>query len=176
MDGAETIDRLAAIQTVYAAAFPDYDLGDHEYRTTRQAASPGFETVLAWDGDVLAGMVYGLPLSAQSTWWEDIDPPRPADFTTESGTRTLAVIDLAVLPSHRGRGLAHRLMDELLTGREEERATLATAPQDTEVQAMYERWGWRKAGRIPGSPDETEPWFDLYVIALSPSSDANNSQ
>jgi ribosomal protein S18 acetylase RimI-like enzyme len=176
LDGAGTIQKLGEIQTVYAAAFPEYDLGDHEYRTRRQATSPGFEAVLAWDDDVLAGIVYGLPLAAWSTWWTDIDPPKPADFTTETGTRTLAVIDLAVLPSHRGQGVAHRLMDELLAGREEERATLAAAPHEKDVQAMYERWGWRKAGSIPGSEDETEPWFDLYVIDLHPSSGVSNSR
>jgi ribosomal protein S18 acetylase RimI-like enzyme len=166
LDGAATLERLGEIQVVYHAAFPTYDLGDHELRTRRQATSAGFETVTARDENgVLAGFVYGLPLS-RSSWWDGLEPPRPPEFTTEDGRRTFAVIDLCVLPDRQGEGLGRRLMDELLAGRTEQRATLATAPHETRVQAMYERWGWRKVGRVPGSEGETEECFDLYVVDL----------
>jgi GNAT superfamily N-acetyltransferase len=165
LDGPATRAQLEEIQQVYAAAFPDYDLGDHQQRTLRQAESPGFTTVTARVRGELAGFANGLPLRSPA-WWDGLEPPPDAGFTTETGTRTFAVIDLAVLPSQRGQGLGRRLMDELLQGRTEERATLATSPREPDVQAMYERWGWRKAGRTPGGEGETEPDFDLYVIAL----------
>lgn len=66
--------------------------------------------------------------------------PEP-EFTIETGSRTCAVIDLAVLPAYRGQGLARRLMTEFLNSRSEWRATLATDPRNRTVQAMYERWG-----------------------------------
>jgi ribosomal protein S18 acetylase RimI-like enzyme len=166
LDGAATLGRLEEIQSVYAAAFPGYSLADHETRTRAQASRSGFKAVTATDSGRMAGMAYGLPLAEGSSWWADLDPPRAEEFITETGRRTFAVIDLAVLPSHRGKGLGRRLMDELLAGRQEERATLATAPHETGVQAMYERWGWSKAGRVPGNEGETEAWFDLYMISL----------
>lgn len=166
LDGAGTREHFEEIQTVYAAAFPDYDLGDHRVRTMRQTQSSGFEAVIARLDGELIGFAYGLPLSPQSRWWEGLQPAAPEGFTTETGSRTFALIDLAVLPAHRGRGLARRLTSELLQGRTEERATLATDPHKRQVQEMYERWGWRKVGRVPGHPGETQPEYDLYMIDL----------
>ncbi|MFI0353429.1 GNAT family N-acetyltransferase [Actinomadura sp. 9N407] len=166
LDGAGTRDRLGEIETVYAEAFPRSDLGDWRARTGRQITFSGFEAVTARLDGALAGFVYGLPLSARSSWWEGLEPVPPPDFITETGARTFAVIDLAVRPVHRGQGMGRRLLDELLAGRAEERATLATAPDDRDVQRMYRRWGWRHVGRTPGQPGEAEAAFEIYVIDL----------
>jgi ribosomal protein S18 acetylase RimI-like enzyme len=166
LDGSQALEVFAEIQAVYHEAFPEYDLGDHRARTTRQAQSAGFVAITARDQGALVGFAYGLPLAATTGWWRGLDPAGPDGFQVETGSRTLAVIDLAVLPSHRGQGLGRRLMDELLASRPEERATLATAPHEVENQRMYERWGWHKVGRKPGEPGTTEPVFELYVIAL----------
>jgi ribosomal protein S18 acetylase RimI-like enzyme len=165
LDGPAVQARFAEIEDVYAEAFPRYDLGDYRTRMSRQIPARGFEAVTARDEGALAGFAYGLPLS-RSSWWDGLEPSPPDGFTTETGERTFAVIDLAVRPAHRGRGLGRRLMDELLAGRTEERATLATGVDEHENQRMYRRWGWRKAGRVPGQEGETQPWFDLYVIDL----------
>ncbi|MEV7008791.1 GNAT family N-acetyltransferase [Streptosporangium sp. NPDC051022] len=149
-------------------------MGDHRRRTLRQAESAGFEAVTARENGVLVGFVYGLPLSPRSTWWEGLQLARPGDFTVETGRRTFAVIDLAVLPSHRGRGLGRRLMGELLGSRPEERATLATDPGNPETQRMYERWGWNRVGLTPGAKGETLNAFDLYVIALRSTGEASS--
>ncbi|MUN41652.1 GNAT family N-acetyltransferase [Actinomadura litoris] len=166
LDGDATRDRFDEIQAVYAESFPRYDLGDYRTRMRRQLAAPGFEAVTARHEGALAGFVYGLPLSARTSWWEGLDPAPPAGFTQETGRRTFAVIDLAVRPAHRRRGLGRRLLEELLAGRPEERAVLATAPHEHQTQAMYRRWGWRPVGRAPGAAAATQPWFDLYLIAL----------
>jgi ribosomal protein S18 acetylase RimI-like enzyme len=177
LDGHAILERFAEIRTVYAAAFPHNSLEDHRWRTSRQAASPGFEAVVAQAGDgEIIGFAYGLPLAADSSWWNGLTPDPGEGFTTETGARTFAVIDLAVLPDHRGRGLGRRLMDELLRGRPEERATLATHPSETGNQAMYERWGWRRAGQVPGGEHTTSAVFGLYVIALRDGPDASRSR
>lgn len=176
LDGPGLLERFAAIQRAYAVVFPGDDLGDHRWRTTNQAARPGFEAVLAMDGDTLAGFAYGLPLGRQTGWWDGLQPPPEDGFTAETGARTFAVIDLGVLPEYRRRGLGRRLLTELLAARNEERATLATDPDRRSVQEMYERWGWRKAGRAPGGAHTTSPEFDLYVIGLRPDGPASSSR
>jgi ribosomal protein S18 acetylase RimI-like enzyme len=133
---------------------------------TGQLDRPGFESVCADSEDGLIGFAYGLPLQADTKWWDGLDPEPEPRFMTEMGTRTFAVIDLGVMPELRGRGLGRRLMDELLAGRSESRATLAANPHNHTAIAMYERWGWQLAGRAPGGAGETEPEYDLYVIAL----------
>jgi ribosomal protein S18 acetylase RimI-like enzyme len=175
LDGPGTLDQFPEIQQVYAEAFPSYDLDDHRWRTTRQAESPGFGTVIAQVSGRIVGFVYGLPLGQETGWWEGLKPAPEPGFTTETGSRTCALIDLAVRPAHRGQGLARRLVTEFLNSRTEDRATLATDPNDRTVQAMYKRWGWHKVGSVPGGERATEPEFDLYVIALQ-EDDATSSR
>lgn len=175
LDGPATIANLDEIQAVYHQAFPDYDLNDHTWRTTNQAKANGFATIVARVDGHMVGFVYGLNLSEKTTWWNNLDPDGPDGFASENGHRTVAVIDLCVLPSQQGHGLGKQLMAEFLASRTEQRATLATAPHEVENQQMYERWGWRKVGRVPGSPGTTEPVFELYVIDLR-EPDASNSR
>ncbi|MEU5992842.1 GNAT family N-acetyltransferase [Spirillospora sp. NPDC047418] len=173
-DGART--QFSEIEVVYAEAFPGYDLGNYRTRMGNLLARSGFEVVTARLDGVLAGFAYGAPLPTGSPWWDGLEPSPPKGFTAETGERTFAVIDLAVRPSHRSSGLGRRLLDGLLAARQEERATLATAPHEHDVQAMYRRWGWRHVGRTPGGEGETEPWFDLYVIAPSGALEDNSSR
>ena len=176
LDGTATLDRFDEIQQAYAEAFPGYSLDDHRWRTSRQANAPGFETVIAHVDGQIIGFAYGLPLAATAGWWDGLSPDPGPDFVRETGDRTFAVIDLAVLPASRGQGLGRRIMGELLRGRHEERATLASNPAKPENQVMYERWGWRVAGRTPGGERTTATAFDIYVIALRAPDSASNSR
>src|SRR4051794_26729743 len=130
LDGPQTLAILDEIQAVYHQAFPGYDLGDHKWRTTNQAAAPSFTTIIARADGHMVGFVYGLNLSEKTTWWNNLDPAGPDGFASENGHRTVAVIDLCVLPSQQGHGLGKQLMTEFLANRTEERATLATAPHE----------------------------------------------
>ncbi|MQY03584.1 GNAT family N-acetyltransferase [Actinomadura macrotermitis] len=168
LDAPATRAILKEIRPVYAAGFPGYSLDDWETRTTRQVGYPGFETITARDGDgSLIGFVYGFPL-ASSSWWEGLTPAPPPGYTDEDGTRTVAVIDLVVLPAFRSRGIGRRLVDLYLSDRAQRRATLTTSPAKPDIQRMYERWGWTQVGRVPGGPLATAEYYDVYVIDLGP--------
>lgn len=53
----------------------------------------------------------------------------------------------------RKTGSAHRLHEELMTGRPEERVTLLVEPTHPKVQALYERWGYEYTGDQQPFPD-----------------------
>lgn len=92
--------------------------------------------------------------------------PLPDGYTEENGTRTLALNEIVIRRTWRGTGLAHRIHEDLLTGRTEERATLLVNPKagDGKVQAVYERWGYGRIGDQQPFPDS--PVFAAMMRSL----------
>lgn len=126
--------------------------------------SPGFEIVIAHHDGTPIGQAFGYAPPATSRWWGGLTTPVPDGFTTETGTRTFALNELMVLPEWRGKGVAHALHDELLRGRDEERATLLVMEDNTAAQNAYAKWGWRKIGKLRPFPDA--PHYDAMMIDL----------
>lgn len=94
----------------------------------------------------LVGYAYGAPLTAGTSWWEDIEPPLDAAAAAEDGARTFAVSELLVDAASRGTGTARALHDVLLDGRPEHRSTLLAHADHPKVVALYETWGYRRLG------------------------------
>jgi GNAT superfamily N-acetyltransferase len=65
----------------------------------------------------------------------------------------LALFEIMVRDPWRGTGLAHRIHEELLAGRDEERATLLVEPEHPNVKALYEEWGYQHIGDQQPFPD-----------------------
>ncbi len=173
LDGAEASNVFEQVFRIYALVYADppysqtdADRAEFVTRAARHFKQPGFDLTCAWMGDQMIGFAYGFAIQPGSGWWDGIEPSQTEAFLRETGGRTFAVIELAVVPEFRGQGLGKRLIAELLRDRREERAMLATHPEAIAVQRMYERWGWRKAGRIPGAPGAPCPYFDLYTLPL----------
>jgi ribosomal protein S18 acetylase RimI-like enzyme len=124
-------------------------------RTTNQALTRGFELVTARLNDALVGFSFGYPLSP-GRWWGECTPP-PEEVLASS---KFAVIELNVRKADRRQGIGKKLIDELLAGRPEKFATLATITGST-ANAMYLRWGWYKVGFFL-----TPPPMDALVIPL----------
>lgn len=166
-EAAHLLDRLSdAYADAYGAA-PDSDkTAAFRHRALRQFGQPGFALVTATEGDQLLGFAFGRTLPAGDThWWGGLQPEPPADFRTETGTRTWVLAEIEVRRTHQGHGLGRALHDAVLTARPEERATLATAP-DAAVQAAYTSWGWQPVGRVPGADGEYYSAYDLFVLPL----------
>ncbi len=117
-----------------------------------------------------SGSAYGRPLAEDTKWWDNFLEPVPVEVTSERSGRTFAVIDFGVAGSYRGRGLGRRLLDALLAGRSEERATLAVEPEADASQGIYQHLGWQVVGRLEGAPGDTAPYFDIYVLPLDQAS------
>lgn len=134
---------------------PFYTAERFNERLTSHRSEPGWEAVIAYDGTEPAGFAYATPLSPNTRWWTTMTTQLPDDYTLETGKRTLALNEIVVRRPWRGTGLAHRIHEELLDGRDEERVTLLVNPKagDGKVQAVYERWGYEKIGEQQPFPD-----------------------
>ncbi|WP_422769998.1 GNAT family N-acetyltransferase [Plantactinospora sp. WMMC1484] len=131
-------------------------------RTNRQAVQPGFAATLARHGAAgeLAGFAFGLPFPS-GVWWASHRRDDPPVDVLEAPK--FAVIELNVAGAFRGRGLARRLLDLLLTDRPEPFAILTTTP-DSPARSMYARWGWKQIGTAQHTPEA--PCMDQLVLPL----------
>jgi GNAT superfamily N-acetyltransferase len=160
---------LEALCDVYADAYGVEADGEKvpafRVRAGRQLGRPGFELATAAVGAELVGFAFGATLSADTHWWDGLEPEPEAGFCTETGARTFVLSEIEVRRSWQGEGVGRALHDSLLSSRGEERATLATSP-DAPVQALYAGWGWQQVGRVPGADGEYFSAYDLFVLSL----------
>jgi GNAT superfamily N-acetyltransferase len=128
-------------------------------------ANTSLDVVIAWlDGEPV-GQTWGWPLPADTRVWRGVIPPPPEEFTTETGHRTFILSEIMVRQGWKGKGIAHALHDELLSGRHEERARLLVRPDNIVAYRAYLKWGWSRVGqRRPELPDA--PLFDVLMVPL----------
>lgn len=168
---AETEQLLdSVIVPLYEAIYAD-ELSNPFYSTERftervrgYLRAPGFEIVIVYADGKPVGQAFGYALPQTSRWWDGLTTPVPDGFTTETGTRTFALNELMVLPEWQGKGVGQRLHDELLSGRQEERATLLVDEDNERAQQAYAWWGWRKVGKLRPFPDA--PHYDSLILDL----------
>jgi ribosomal protein S18 acetylase RimI-like enzyme len=135
-------------------------------RATKALEAGNYSLVTARANGELAGFVFGYSLRPDRGWWDGLTPEPPDGFTSETGSRTVVLAEIEVRKAWQGKGLGHRLNDAFLSGRAEERATLATGPKADAARALYERWGWRRAGTVPGKPGAYFSEYVLYYLPL----------
>jgi hypothetical protein len=162
-------DIRALLLEVYAEVWADEVATDpfmsverFDDRLSRHTASPGWETVIGYDGDDPVGYAYGSPVAAgRDSRWDSVRPQPDPEFCRESGTRTFVLFELMVRLPWRKTGTAQRIHHELLAGRAEERVTLFVDPAHPKVQALYEAWGYRCIGHSSPFPDA--PNFSVMI-------------
>lgn len=138
---------------VYAADLHDpfNSIERFDERLTGHARSDDWECVLAYAAREPIGYAYGSALPAGTLRWTRQSNKLPAEFTHETGHRSVSLRELMLLRSWRGHGLGRRIHDELLAGRAEERVVLLCDGPDR--RAMYEAWGYRCVGTMKPFPD-----------------------
>jgi hypothetical protein len=70
-----------------------------------------------------------------------------------------------VLQNWAGKSIAHALHDQLLLGREEQRATLLVEPDNVHARRAYLHWGWRQVAQLRPGWDHA-PLFDVLILPL----------
>ncbi|MBB5867892.1 ribosomal protein S18 acetylase RimI-like enzyme [Allocatelliglobosispora scoriae] len=172
---AEVPDLLDALCDVYADAYghvpgEDSTVKTEAFRDRADAAldASNYELVTAWDSGGIVGFVFGYSLRPERGWWNGLNPEPAPGFIDETGDRTVVLAEIEVRSAWQGRGVGHRLHDEFLGGRGEERATLASNPAAAETHALYQGWGWRRVGVVPGRPGSYYTEYVRFVLPLRP--------
>ncbi|CAL9398618.1 hypothetical protein SUDANB37_01430 [Streptomyces sp. enrichment culture] len=160
MGGAGARGVEGAFRVVYAEAFagaPHNEGADDvaaTFRRFRSLTRKGtFRAVLgrADDGEPV-GMAYGYCLAADVVWWDQFVTPVADDMRREDGRRTFGLIELAVRPSWRRRGVArilHRTCStaSTLNGCCSTSTPRAPRPRPPTVRGGTARWARRFRGR-----------------------------
>jgi GNAT superfamily N-acetyltransferase len=131
-------------------------------------SSQVFDLVVAYDGPQGVGQTWGWPLGPAATttgWWSGLLAEPEAGFTSEDGKRTFALSEIMVKAEYTGQGIAHALHDELLSHREEQRATLLVEPDNTTARRAYLHWGWAQVGQLRPRWEHA-PLFDVLILQL----------
>jgi len=164
---AEIPEWVERLRPVYLRAYDEEpyhyteeDADEFVERMGAQLAHPHFRLVLAMEGDDVAGFSYGYRFPTEA-WWRGARTPAPE--AVAAGTK-YAVIEIVVDRPFRGRGIAKRLMDELLAGQVEEWGVLLAKPGAL-AHGMYQRWGWKIVGEVQSYPHW--PVDDAFAIDLS---------
>jgi ribosomal protein S18 acetylase RimI-like enzyme len=173
LDGRQAAEHDAELQALHAEAYSGLT-GASEDDSSRVSGSlqvqrrqPGFALAQAHSGGYLIGYATGMPLRPSTSWWRDLTTSLPEQVTAEHPGRTFALTDLVVRPAWRRQRIGAYLLDLLLSGRPEERATVMVPPGATAAQAAFQNWGWRKIARTR-APASGSPASDVLIIELQP--------
>lgn len=160
---------LGDLLPIYEAVFAEHpynegprDVADFLERFQHERTARGFRLAYAHVDGSMVGFAYGYLLESSTTWWGGFLDTKPDDaFTREDGHRTFVIMELAVMPDHRRRGLGRELHDVLVHGQAVERFTLAVRPEAQPALFLYEGLGYELVGR-------TRPWDDAptYCVAV----------
>lgn len=136
-------------------------------RATSALQARNYSLVTARVDDQLVGFAFGYSLRPERGWWDGLSPAPPEGFTEETGSRTVVLAEIEVRRAWQGRGIGRAVHDAFLAARPEQRATLASNPRATDTHALYEGWGWRKMGTVPGKPGSYYREYVRFVLPLA---------
>jgi GNAT superfamily N-acetyltransferase len=172
LDGRHAAAHEADLRALHAEVYaePPYlhqeDAAAFAGRFRVQRRQPGFVLAEARSGGYLVGYAAGMPLRPSTSWWRDLTTPVPDDVTAEHPGRTFALVDLLVRASWRRQHIGQALHDLILSGRPEERATLAVLPAAAPARSAFQAWGWHRVARRR-DPGAGSPVSDVLVTTLA---------
>jgi ribosomal protein S18 acetylase RimI-like enzyme len=140
-----------SLADVYLAAYGDPALAESRMDAqnfasstiSRHARRDGFKLVLATTDDHVSGYGYGFTGRRGQFWSDWLSGTAPADIVETWVGDHFELVDIVVDPSYRGQGIAGQLHDHLVDGLPQERALLATTPDDGAAARLYNGRGWQ---------------------------------
>jgi GNAT superfamily N-acetyltransferase len=133
-----------AFADMYVAAYDDgpggeyLDRRDFLRRFADYVQHPGFDMMIASEAGALVGCACGYREGSAGDSW-----PGHEEFAAAG--QVFTVVEMMVLPSHRRRGVATRLLQQLLTRHDAGLATVRVERTNAAALAAYGVWGWTRA-------------------------------
>lgn len=176
LDGSDAAAGRDTVAAIYEASYCEAIVSGDPFdsvdafmaRFDHYVQLPGFDMVMGSLDTKPIGQTWGWPLrssAATTGWWSGLLAEPEPDFRREDGHRTFALSEIMVVRDHVGRGFAHRLHNELLLPRTEERATLLVEPDNQRARRAYLTWGWHPVAQLRPRWDDA-PLFDVLVRPL----------
>jgi ribosomal protein S18 acetylase RimI-like enzyme len=107
---------------------------------TRYAALPDYHGIVALRAGALVGFGFGAR-SLPGQWWHD-RVAEQVGVAHPALQDAWVLVDLAVAPEVRSRGIGSALMEALLAAQHSPRALLSTEVGNAGARRLYERHGW----------------------------------
>ncbi|WP_405794550.1 GNAT family N-acetyltransferase [Streptomyces sp. NBC_01506] len=150
-----TLEQLPQIRStilgVYADVYADeidsdpfFSIERFEERLALHTSAPGWACAIAEVGDHVAGYTYG--------------------FTARDDEGTFKLCENMLRQTWRKRGISRLMHDELMSHRQERLSQLLVRRERPRLRAMYETWGYGRAGEKLPFPDS--PLYDVMVLKL----------
>jgi GNAT superfamily N-acetyltransferase len=105
----------------------------------------GFRIVVAHDDQHgrPVGFAYGYGNTPDQWWHQEVAKAVSPWVVKEWLLESFRLVEMAVTPEVRGRGIGGRLHDQLLRGVPHRKAVLSTMAAETNAYRMYSKRGWR---------------------------------
>ena len=126
---------------VYLEVFGGEDEGVREFITRYATALPDWRGYVARVGDQVAGMGFGTRSLPGQLWHDKVAEQVGGEHPALQGAWVL--VDLAVRPAYRNRGIGAAIMNALLASQPWPRALLSTEVANAGARRLYTRTGWR---------------------------------
>lgn len=144
-------DVRKALTAIYLAAYGDPSLPESRFDAdnfvsstiSRHSRRAGFRLVLATTDGETSGYAYGFTGKHGQFWSDWLAGAAPADIVEAWVGDHFELVDIVVDPAHRGQGIAGLLHDRLVDGLPQEKALLATTPDDGAAARLYGGRGWQ---------------------------------
>lgn len=127
----------------------DLDRQDFLGRFADYVQHPGFDMMIASEAGVLVGCVCGYRSGRSGDCW-------PGHEEITASGQVFTVVEMMVLPSYRRRGVATRLLEQLLTRTDAALATTRVERANAAAVAAYGSWGWTRVET--DDPPAYETW------------------
>jgi ribosomal protein S18 acetylase RimI-like enzyme len=153
LSGREALPEAEAVWRCYAAVFDDFNDAE-TWRAElfeRHARRHGYRLAVARDADGMVGFAWGYVGEKGQYWTDLVAAALPHEVVSAWVGGHFELVELAVLRTHRGRGLGRRLLAGVLDG-VARRCLLSTVDDERDPAVrLYRSEGWDRLGSLrPG--------------------------